>query len=426
MRIVKFTLFLLLVLIWKSLSLPGSEIDSKLDDYDFITRVIYREVDYSFCFLSATDIRTSDIDLDFSFESHLIKAGRLKRLGFWRELFNPLKVSAGSDLFRESPGLGKDYSWYSGGLYGLSLGVEKGSRLSILFSDNLWIGGNYTIGSGPFLITAFLSTVEYKKTPSDDWTSDFPIVPVSNPIHIGLHSILKWDKFKIDYLGALSGNSIYMVGSYNRLHIELHMKKLSFKGFGGITSPDFISTDLNLTEDKYFLSLLIGIYPTRYWDTILKFQYSEEHLPVLPIAFIPTSGSSSIKIKYDNSKFLFTTELGQQFNFDSNGTESVENKFDSRIGVSGQFSVFMGFGFSSDFDSLTERRFELNVGGSIRKTDVELAFKYKEEIFEPIDQYKLRLKVDQEFGTGSAFFKVEVGEGWLLEGLSVGFKAVFE
>jgi len=426
MRIVKFTLFLLLVLIWKSLSLPGSEIDSRLDDNDFITRVIYKEVDYSFCFLSAADIRSTDSSLDFSFESRLLRAGRLKRLGFWRELFNPLGSSAGSNLFKEAAGLGKDYSIDSGGLYGLSFGVEKESGLSILFTDNLWIGGNYTIGSGPLFITAFLSTGNYNNTPSEDWTSDFPIVPVSNPIHLGLHSISEWNKFKLDYLGVLSGNSLYKAGSYNRIHIELLLKKLKLKGFGGITSSDFISTDLNLMEDKYFISLWIGLYPYRYWETILKFQYGEEHLPVLPVAFIPASGSSSIKLKYDNSKFLFTTELGQQFDFDSNGNESVENKFDSRIGVSGQLSAFIGFGFSSDFNSLTERRSEMELQGSKEGTDVELVFKYKEEIFEPVDEYKLRIKVDQKFGNGSAFFKVEIKEGWLLEGLSVGFKSVFE
>lgn len=426
MRIVKFTLFLLFVLSWKSLSLRGGEIDSRLDDYDFITRVIYREVNYSFCFLESLDIRSPDIKLDFSFESRLLRAGRLKRLGFWRELFNPLGSSAGSNLFNEAAGLGKDYSIDSGGLYGLSFGVEKELGVSILFTDNLWIGGNYTIGSGPLFITALLSTGKYKNTPFDDWTSDFPIVPESTPIHLGLHSIFEWNKFKLDYLGTLSGNSIYKAGSYNRLHIELLCGKLRFKGFGGITSPDFVSTDLNLTEDKYLLSFFIGIYPLRYWETIIKFQYSEEHLPVLPTAFIPASGGSSIKLKYDNSKFLFSTELGQQFDFDSNGNESVENKFDSRLGVSGQLSAFIGFGFSFDFDSLTERRSELELKGSKGGTDVELVFKYKEEIFEPVDEYKLRFRVDQKFSTGSVFFKVEIEKGWMLEGLSVGFKAVSE
>ena len=425
MRIKNITLFLLLVLIWKSLSLHGSEINGKLDDNDFITRIIYKEVDYSFCFLSGMDTRSSDIDLDFSFESRLIRAGRLKREGFWRELFNPLMVSAGSDLFRESPGLGKDYSLYSGGIYGLSCGDEKGPGLSILFTDNFWIGAHYTIGSDPFLMTAFLSTGKYNNNLSDDWTSDFPIVPVINPIHFGIHSIFEWGKFKIDYLGSLSGNTTYKSGSYNRLHIELLWKKLIFKGFGGISSPDFISTDVNLTEDKYFLSFWIGIYPHKYWETILKFQYSEEHLPVLPIAFIPTSGGSSLKIKYDNTKFLFITELGQQFDFDSNGTEYMENKFDIGIGVSGRLSTFANFGFSSDFDSFTERRFELNAGGSIRETGLELVYKYKEEIFEPVDQHTFRVRVDREFEAGSVFIKVEIGEGWVFDGLSAGFRTVF-
>jgi hypothetical protein len=409
----------------KSIFLRGGEIYSKLDDNDFITRVIYKEVDYSFCFLSGMNIRSSDIDFDFSFESRLIRAGRLKREGFWRELFNPLRSSASSDLFRESPGLGKDYSWNSGGIYGLSYGGKKGLGLSFLFTDNLWVGGHYTIGSVPFLITAFLSTGKYDNNPSDDWTNDFPIVPVTNPIHLGLHSILGWNKLKIDYLGSLSGNTTYKAGSYNRIHIELLWEKVKIKGFGGISSPDFVSIDANLTEDKYFLSFQVGIYPHKNLETILKIQYSEEHLPVLPIAFIPSSGGSSLNIKYDNSKFIFSSGVGQQFEFDSNGSESVENKFDTRVGVSGKLSVFCSFGFSLDFDSLTERRFELNVGGSKRRTNVEFVFKYKEEIFEPIDQYRLRLKVDHEFGTGSVFLNIEIGEGWLLEGLSVGFKTVF-
>ncbi len=425
MRTIKFTLFFLLFYIWKSLLLPGNVIGSKLEDNDFITRVILKEVNYSFCFLSGMDIRSSDIDMDFSFESYFIRAGRLKRKGVWRELFNPLSVSAGSYLFSELPGLGKDYSYYTGGIYGLSCGIEKGPGLSILFTDNLWIGGHYTIGSDPFLLTAFLSTGKYNNIPSTDWTSDFQIVPVTDPIHLGINTILDWNKLKIDYLGSLSGSNTYKAGSYNRIHIDLLWEKLSFKGFGGITSPDFISSDLNLTEDKYLLSFWIGIYPCRHWETILKLQYSEEHLPVLPVAFIPISGGSSLKIKYDNSKFIFTSELGQKFDFDSNGTESVANKFDTRIGISGRLSIFGSIGFTSNFDNLTERRFELNAGWSKRGTDVEIIYKYKEEIFEPVDQYRLRLKVDQEFGEGSVFLRFEIKEGWLLEGLSVGFKTVF-
>ncbi|MCK5199984.1 MAG: hypothetical protein KAR21_16615 [Spirochaetales bacterium] len=426
MRTIKFTLFFLLFYIWKSLLLPGNEIGSKLDDNDFVTRVIHKEVNYSFCFLSGMDIRSANIDFDFSFESYFIRVGRLKRKGLWRELFNPLGVSAGSDLFSETPGLGKDYSYYSGGIYGLSYGVEKGPGLSILFTDNLWIGGHYTIGSDPFLITAFLSTGKYINSPFDDWTSDYPILPVTDPIHLGIHSFFEWKKLKIDYLGTLSGSAVYKAGSYNRLHLELLWKKLNIMGFGGITSPDFISSDASLAEEKYLLSLWIGLYPHKYWETILRFQYSKDHPPVLPVAYIPTSGSSSLTIKYDNSKFIFTSELGQKFDFDSNGTESVENKFDTRVGVSGKLSAFIGFGFSSDFDSLTERRFEINAGGSIRKTDLELVYKYKEEIYEPVDQHTFRVRVDREFEAGSVFIKVEIGEGWVPEGLSVGYKSVFE
>ena len=426
MGIIKIIIFLFLLLYWKSIFLSGSEIYSKLDDNDFISRIIYTEVDYSFCFLSGRDIRSSDTEFDFSFESYLFRAGRLKREGFWRELFNPLGVSAASSLFRESPCLGKDYSYHSGGIYGLSYGVEKGAGLNILFADNLWIGGHYTIDSDPLLLTAFLSTGNYKISPSDEWTSDYPVLPVTDPIHFGIHSILNWNKFKIDYLGTLSGNTTYKSGSYNRIHIELFWGKLNFKGFAGKTSPDFISTDVKLTKEKFFLSFWVGIYPNKYWETVLKYQYSEEHPPVLPVAFIPTSGRSSLKIKYDNSKFIFSTELGQQFDFDSNGTESVENKFDARIGISGWLSASGSFGFSSDFNSLTERRFELSAGGSKRGTDVELVYKFKEEIFEPVDQHTFRVRVDQEFGTGSFFLKIEIGEGWLMEGLSVGYKSVFE
>ena len=426
MRSYKFTIFLLPFLVWTSLSLSGSELNSKLDDNEFNKRVIYKGEIGSFCFLNGMDIRSSDIDLDFSFESRLIRVGRLKRMGIWRELFNPLGASAGSDLFRESSGLGKDYSWYSGGLYGLSLGAESGLSLNMFFTDSLWIGGNYTIGTGPFFLSAFVSLTEYENTASDDWTSDFPIVPVTNPVHLGIHSILEWSKYKIDYLGSLSGNTAYKAGSYNRLYIELLWKKLKIKGFGGISSPDFISTDVNLTKDKYLLSLWFAIYPHRHWEAVLKTSYSEEHKPVLPIAFIPSSGSSSIKIKFDNLRFLFSIEPGQQFNFDSNGNESVENKFDTRAGVSGKLSASVGFGVSSDFNSLTERRFEINAGGSIRKTDLELVYKYKEEIYEPVDQHTFRVRVDREFEAGSVFIKVEIGEGWVPEGLSVGYKSVFE
>ncbi len=425
MGIIKFTLFFFIFLVLKIFLLRGSEIESRLDDNEFITRVIYREADYSFCLITDSDQDRSDIDLDFSFESRLIRAGRVKKEGFWREIFNPLKVSAGSDLFREYPGLGKDYSLYAGGLHGLSLGTEKGSSINVLFADGFWIGGNYSIGSDHLSVTALVSITENVETPSDDWTSDFPIVPVSNPIHMGLQSIFSWNNFKLDYLGVLSGNNIYKAGSYNRMHIELLWKKIKIKGFTGITTPDFITANVNLSKDKYLLSLWIGIYPVKYWETIIKTQYSEEHPPVLAAAFLPGSGSSSIKIKYDNLNFLISTEFGQQFNFNSDGEGTVENKFDTGIGVSRLLSLFSGIGFTSDFDSLSERRLELELKCSLGKTDVELVYKYKEEIFEPIDQHTFWVRVNQEFSGGTAFCKVEVKEGWLLEGLTVGFITIF-
>lgn len=422
----KFTIIFILFLVFPSLPLSGNELNSKLDDNEFVTRVIYRGGSFSFCFLNSVGTGNTDIDLDFSFDSRLIRAGRLKRMGIWRELFNPLGVAAGSNLFREPSVLGKDYSWYPEGLYGVSLGKERGLNFNMIFSDSFWIGGSYTIGFGSLLLSSFVSLTEYKKTVSDDWTDDFPILPETNPAHFGIHSILKWSKYKIDYLGSLSGNIAYKAGSYNRLYIELIWKKLKIKGFGGISSPDFVSTNADLTMQKYLLSLWLAIYPYKFLETVFKSKYSEEHIPVLPVAFIPSSGSSSIKVKYDNSKFILSTELGQQFSFDSNGDEAVENKFDTKAGISGQISASVGFGVSSAFNSLTERRFEINLGWSRGGANVYFVYKYKEEIFEPVDQHTLRVRVDQEFEAGSVFFKLEIGEGWEFDGLSAGFKTIFE
>ncbi|MDA3938814.1 MAG: hypothetical protein PF693_05840 [Spirochaetia bacterium] len=365
---------------------------------------------------------SSEINTDFSFENNFIKIGRVQRLGIWRELYNPLGVSANSDLFKETIGFSKNYSLYSGGLYGFSMDLEEGTGFSFLFPDNPWLGGNYTISLDPFLIRVFASVSGALKTSSDDWTSTYSIIPETNPIHIGLNTIIKWDNFNIDYLGTLSGSSTYKSGIYNRLFLELYMGKLSIKSYGGITSPYFISTGVKLVEKRYLLSSWIELRPFRYWETTVKAEYSEDHIPVIPVSYIQTSGSTFFKLKYDNSKFIFRTELGQKFDFDNYGTESLENIFDVRLGFYSKLSLFIDYGFSFDFESIIERKIELNFKGNLKKTDVEIVLKHNETIYEPTYENILRFRLDQEFRNGSVFFKLEVGEDFQLEVFSIGFK----
>jgi hypothetical protein len=424
MKIKKIDLFIVLLIIDYTL-LTAMEVNSKLENNIFITRSLYREADYSLCIINGFDNKIYEPIIDFSYENNFIKAGRIKRLGVWRELFSPLGVAANSDLFNESEGFDNNYLFNKGGLYGLSLEVEEGLGISLLFPENLWLGANYSRSFHLVLITAFISATGFTNKTMEDWTSTYSIIPNTNPIHVGLRSVLQLPNFTLDYLGSLSGSSIYKAGFYNRLFFELFGKTISLKGFGGIISPYFINTDLHLSETKYLLSLYLWIRLFKNWEVVFKTDYQEDKEPVLPVAFIPTSGASSAKLVFDNSLYVFSTNIGQKFEFDNYGNESVENNIDGKLGVSGKVSSFFYYGYTFDFDALIKRRFEIQLKATIKNTDLDFVIKHSEEIYKPIIEKTLRFRVDQELGTGDIFFKIELGNKLELEKLSIGFTSVF-
>ncbi|MCK5153352.1 MAG: hypothetical protein KAQ93_03260 [Spirochaetales bacterium] len=421
---VKIVVIFFIILIFNRNFSDALEIDSKLENNFFITRAIYKKAEYSFCFINGLDIKNTEPIVDFSFENNFIRAGRIKRLGVWKELFSPMGVSANSDLFNESTGFVSNYLFNKGGLYGLSLEMEEGIGISLLFPDNLWFGVKYTRDLDPFLITAFTSASVYSNSPAEEWTSTYSVIPNTTPIHLGLHSIFQLPNFTLDYLGTLSGSSMYKVGSYNRLFFELFGKSVSLKGFGGIISPYYINTDLKLSDTKYLLSLYLWLRLFKNWELVFKTEYKEDHNPVLPAAYIPTFGSSSAKLIYDNSFFIFSTELGQEFDFDIYGNESLENNINGKLGVSAKYSAFFYYDYTFDFDKIIKRKFEIQLKVKFKHTDLEFVLKHSEEIYKTANEKTLRFRVDQKLGTGDLFFKIEIGSEWDLEGLSIGFSTV--
>lgn len=397
------------------------EINSKLENNLFITRYLCKETEYSFGLINGFDIKNDETIVEFSFENKFIRAGRIKRLGVWRELFSPLGVSANSDLFSESAGFNNNYLFNKGGLYGLSLETEEGTGISLLFPDNLWLGANYTKALDFFTITAFTSASVYSNKPAEDWTSTYSVIPNTNPIHLGLHSIFQLPNFTLDYLGSLSGSSIYKSGSYNRLFFELFGRTIGLKGFGGIVSPYFINTNLKLSDTKYLLSLYFWLEILKNWELIFKTDYKEDHQPVLPVGYIPTSGASSAKLIYDNSTFIFSTELGQEFDFDIYGNENLENNINGRLGVSAKYSAFFYYNYTFDFDKIIKRKFEIQLKANFKNTDLEFVLKLGEEIYEPVNEKTLRFRVDQKLGTGDLFFKIKIEADFQIEEFALGF-----
>lgn len=423
--LVKKIKIILIVFIFNYSFLTALEVNSKLENNLFITRSLFRKVDYSFCFINGFDYKSAEPIVEFSFENKFIRAGRIKRLGVWRELFSPLGVSANSDLIHESAGFDNNFLFNKGGLYGLSLEMEEGTGISLIFSDNLWMGANYTRVLDQFTITAFTSASAYSNKPIEEWTSTYSVIPNTNPIHLGLRSVLQLPAFTLDYLGSLSGSSIYKAGAYNRLYFELFGKYVRFKGLGGIISPYFVNTNFKLTDSKYLLSLYLWLGLFKNWELIFKTDYQEDHKPVLPVAYIPTSGASSTKLIYDDSFFIFSTELGQKFNFDIYGNEDLENNIEGKLGVSGTSSVFFYYDFTFDFDKLIKRKFEIHLKTDIKNTDLELVIKHSEEIFEPVNEKTLRFRIDRKLGKGDVFFKIEIGNKLEFEELSIGWTYVF-
>jgi len=397
------------------------EIKSMLENNLFLTRSLNKEPQYSFCLIDGFDLKNSESIIDFSFENKFIKAGRINRQGIWRELFSPLGASANSDLFNESIGFDNNYLFNKGGLYGLSLEKEEGTGISLLFPDNLWLGANYSRVFDFLLLTSFISVSVNSNKPEEEWRSTYSVVPNTNPIHFGIHSVVQLPNFTLDYLGALSGSSIYKAGSYNRLFFELFGRLVSLKGFGGIVSPYFINTNLKLSDSKYLLSLYLWLRLSNNLEVIFKTDYQEDHEPVLPVAYIPTSGASSAKLIYDNSFFIFDTEIGQKFGFDIYGNESLENSIDGKLGMSDKYSAFFYYDYTFNFNRIIKRKFEIQFKANYKFTDLEFVLIHCEEIYEPVDEKKIRLRVDQILGTGDVFFKIEFRTNGILEGFALGF-----
>ena len=195
----KILLLIIVIIIYNSNILGAVELDSILENSTFLTRYKKQSTDYSYMFLNSYNIKNRENIFDFSFETPFIKAGRIKKMGVWQELFNPLGSSANSDTFHETIGFEKDFSFNRKGLYGLSMDLKEGSGISILFPESIWLGGNYTFNTDPLYITLIASVSGLIRNSTDEWTSTYPNIPETIPMHIGLHSKYNYKSFKLDY-----------------------------------------------------------------------------------------------------------------------------------------------------------------------------------------------------------------------------------
>ncbi len=421
---IKLLLIIIVIISYNSKMVDAVELDSILENSTFLTRYKKQSTDYSYMFLNSFNSKNRNDIFDFSFETPIIKVGRIKKMGIWKELFNPLNSTANSDIFHETIGFEKDFSFNRKGLYGLSLNLKEGTGISLLLPESIWLGGNYTFNTGPLDITLIASVSGLITNSTDKWTGTFPIIPETIPMHIGLHSIYNYKTFKLDYLAALSGSTIYKAGNFNRLFLEISTDTLNLKASYGEISPYFISPEGKSSTIHYHFSFWTQINLYKYWQTIIKSNYSKDQEPILPVAYIPAEGSSSLCLIYDNSKFNFYTDFGQNFNYDYYGTEFVENSIDLKAGYSNLFSISGSFGLVFNFKYLIERKYELILGLSIKKIDLNLSLKHIENSYEA-DQNLMRIKINTELVKGNFYTKIEIGDNWKPENFTLGLKTKF-
>jgi len=417
-------LLIIVIIIFNSKIWGAVELESKFENSIFITRYKKQIPDYSYMFLNSFNSKTRKDIFDFSFENTFIKAGRIKKRGIWKELFNPLGSTANSNALYENIGFEKDFSFTKKGLYGISLNLKDNTGISILFPDSLWLGGNYTFNINPLYFTFFASISRSTINSTDEWTSTYPIIPETIPMHIGLHSIYYCKIFKLDYLAALSGSTIYKSGNYNRFFLEISTDIFKLKALYGNVNPYFINPEGKSSTIHYHFSFWTQINLYKYWQTIIKSNYSKYQAPVLPVAYIPTKGSSSLRLIYDNSKFNFYTDFGQNFNYDYYGTEFVENSIDFKTGYSDLFILSGNFGLVFNFEYLIERKYELIIGLSIEKTDFNLSLKHIETSY-GVNQNSIRFKINTKLVKSNFYTKIEIGDNWKLENFTLGLKTEF-
>ena len=199
---------------------------------------------------------------------------------------------------------------------------------------------------------------------------------------------------------------------------------MNLKALYGEVSPYFISPDGKSSTIHYLLNFWAELFFTKYWKTIIKSNYSKEQEPILPVAYIPTDGNSSLKLIYDNLKFNFYTYFGQNFNYDYYGTEFVENSIDLKAGYSNLFSISGSFGLVFNFKYLIERKYELKLGLSIEKTDFDLTLKRIENSYKT-DQNLMRIKINTVLGKGTFYTKMEIGDNWKPENFTLGLRTEF-
>ncbi len=397
-----------------------------MDENIFNTRIIFDYNGYSACFITRADMENSELNLDVSVDSPLFRAGRVKKMGVWRELSNPLTAFAGSDIYLENPILDKNYERVGASRYGFSAGQKEGSSFNILFTDYLWIGASLSMKSDYIEMRGFASFTENNKIQDNGWFTEYPVIPGLNIIHLGLQSLVSLEYLKFDFLGLISGNPVFRAGYYTRLFTECKFNKLKIAGVAGLVSPDFISTSVDLTDDKYLLSLSLEIYPLNYMQIEIQSQYREAQLSVIPGVYIPCSGKTLFRTTFDNREYLFSTGLSQNFRFDKDGRMDVDNMFTIRTGLAGVISLFLNLNVSFDFRLIYERVFGAELKCNFPKTDVEFFYRFTEERTENKVQHILRFGIDQRIRVGSIFFKVEFVPGGSAESLSLGYRSVFD
>jgi hypothetical protein len=425
MNSIKF-IYLIILLGFQIKLLDAIDIDSKLTDYKFITRTLVKTNEYSFSLIACFDIRETSPNFDFSYKSQLLKAGRLKKQGYWREIENPLSYSVKSNIFKELNILGNDFSMNTTGTNGIGLWVLEPVLLNIFFSENLWLSANCFFDLDPAFISVFIAGSDNKISISNDWASLYPFPTKSNPVHIGVNLKVKNNSLNIDYLGVMSGSHGYQKGFYNRLMFEIPGEILNIKSLFGLTNPSFLDSGGSLAKNMYLTNLWIGFFPFKNWSIELELEYKESHKPVVPPEFIPSSGSSFLRTKFNNSLLLLDIKFNQKFSFDFYGELAVDNSFQTRLGLLGQFSLFFDYNFSFNFNSLTEKKVELELKGRAGDTNIDLIFQYKEEIFVLVDVYKFNVRIEQEFPKGNIFCSIGLGNELLLDSFTLGINTNIE
>jgi hypothetical protein len=347
------------------------------DQYNF--RLLSEEKAFRFA-LTGRGESPQMIEPGGSLEYGLLRAGSLRREGFFREIVSPFSVSLHSSLYRETPGYRGDFSLRPVHRYGFSLSPERGRGIALITEEDAeelwgWWGFSFKEGTRlePFFVSSF-PTFEKQEA----MQSEYAVSTHSSPLlHTGFRLAFEETGAGIDLLALGEMSRLGKPGFYTRFRCfgDLPVGKIDSLQtvlLGRFSTGSYTGLDGALTERTGEIQFRTSL-ESEWLAASLMGGVSRERMSPVPRRYLSTGRMWAGTMRVGGDPCSLYGEIENNWDWDEAGVFQGDSHAGLSMRVKADcFDGRIGFERKVESDGSTEDLLDVKIEITLPQADMEL------------------------------------------------------